>query len=65
MGGIPISLLITGTPSTIDEYVKNLLEKVKPGGGFILEAGISALPTITPIENIHALIEAAEKYGKY
>lgn len=28
-------------------------------------AGISALPTITPIENIHALIEAAEKYGKY
>jgi len=65
MGGIPISLLITGTPSSIDEYVKNLLEKVKPGGGFILEAGISALPTITPIENIHALIEAAEKYGKY
>jgi hypothetical protein len=27
--------------------------------------GISALPTITPIENIHALIGAAEKYGKY
>jgi len=65
MGGIPISLLISGTPAEIDEYMKNLLEKVKPGGGFILAPSIGTAPAETPIQNIYALIEAAEKYGNY
>jgi len=65
MGGIPISLLVSGNPYTIDEYIKNLLEKVKPGGGFILTTGIGSIPLETPIENISAVIEAVEKYGKY
>jgi len=62
-GGVPISLLVTGTPEIIEEYVKNLLEQVKPGGGFILSTDIGTAPRETPIENIHALIEAVEKYG--
>ncbi len=65
MGGIPISLLVSGTPETIDEYLKNLLEKVKPGGGFILTTGIGSIPIETPMENITAVIDAVEKYGKY
>jgi uroporphyrinogen-III decarboxylase len=63
MGGIPMSLIVSGTPEKIEEYVKNLLEQVKPGGGFILSANIGTAPRETPIENITALIEAVEKYG--
>ncbi|TYP56637.1 uroporphyrinogen decarboxylase family protein [Thermosediminibacter litoriperuensis] len=63
MGGIPISLLVGGTPASIEKYVKNLLEQVKPGGGFILSTNIGTAPKETPLENITALIEAVEKYG--
>jgi len=63
MGGIPISLIVGGTPAEIEKYVKNLLEQVKPGGGFILAPGIATAPKETPVENIRALIEAVEKYG--
>lgn len=63
MGGIPISLIISGTPEKIDAYVKELLEEMKPGGGYILTANVSIAPKDTPIENMHALIEAVEKYG--
>jgi len=60
----PISLIASGTPEEIDKYVKDLLEKVKPGGGFILAPGVAAAPADTPIENINALIEAVENTDK-
>jgi len=63
VGGIPLSLLVGGNPAKIDEYVKNLLEQVKPGGGFILSPTIGTAPAETPLENLTALIEAVEKYG--
>ena len=66
MGGIPVSLLVSGTPRKIEEYVKKLLEEVKPGGGIILAPDIGAgIPRETPVENIKALINAVEKYGRY
>lgn len=65
MGGIPISLIISGTPEKIDAYVKDLLEEVKPGGGFILAPSIATAPPETPLENIRALIDAVERYGRY
>lgn len=65
MGGVPISLIISGTPGKIDEYVKDLMEDVKPGGGYIASTSIGIAPRNTPIENINALISAVEKYGKY
>ncbi|HHV83748.1 MAG TPA: hypothetical protein GXX43_08850 [Tepidanaerobacter syntrophicus] len=63
MGGIRMSLLVSGTPQEIDDFIKDLLKKMKPGGGFILAAGVNVAPANTPPENIHALIEAVEKYG--
>lgn len=63
VGGIPISLIVTGTPEKIKEYVKNLLEEVKPGGGFMLATSVGSAPAETPLENIAALIEAVELYG--
>lgn len=63
MGGIPMGLVTGGTPEEIQEYIKRLLEEVKPGGGFILAPGVSTAPADTPLENISAIIEAVEKYG--
>ncbi|MCF6096489.1 hypothetical protein L1766_05625 [Thermovorax subterraneus] len=63
MGGIPVGLLVGGTPEKIKEYIKNLLEQVKPGGGFILAAGVGSVPADTPVENLKAVIEAVELYG--
>ena len=61
-----MSLVIGGTPETIDSYIKELLEKVKPkGGGFILAANVATAPRETPVENLHAVIKAVEKYGWY
>lgn len=66
MGGIPVSLLIGGTPEKIDEYIRDLLREVMPEGGFILAPGtVMGLARETPIENIKALICAVEKYRKY
>ena len=36
VGGLPISLVISGTPERIDNYIKDLFEEIKAdGGGFI------------------------------
>lgn len=65
MGGIPPSLLLEATPNKIKEYVKDLLNEMKPGGGFILSPGVADIPRAVPRENLRALIEAVEEYGKY
>ncbi|HZK00238.1 MAG TPA: uroporphyrinogen decarboxylase family protein, partial [Tissierellaceae bacterium] len=62
-GGIPVNLIIAGTPERIDEYIKNLMPKVKLGGGFVLAPSVGTLPPNTPLENIRAVIEAVKKYG--
>jgi len=64
-GGIDVGVVISGTPAQIDEYIKQLLDDMMPGGGFILGANVGNLPRNTPIENIAAVYEAVEKYGKY
>ncbi len=64
-GGLPIGLVVGGTPESIDAHIKDLFEKVKPGGGFILLPSIGAAPAGTPPQNIRAVIDAVEKYGYY
>lgn len=64
MGGVPVPLLVGGTPEKIEEYIKNLLNQVKLEGGFILSPGVAfGLPRGTPIANVRAYINAALKYG--
>ena len=65
MGGIDVGMVIASTPAKLDEYIKELLGEMMPGGGFILSPNIGNLPRETPIENIAAVNEAVEKYGKY
>jgi predicted dehydrogenase len=49
-------------PDEVDAACKELIEIWKPDSGFILGSGCALAPTV-PKENIHALVEAARKYG--
>jgi uroporphyrinogen decarboxylase len=60
----PSSVLALGTPALVAEKVKEELDVLAPGGGLILGPGC-ALPSITPPENIHTLIETTHRYGCY
>jgi uroporphyrinogen decarboxylase len=63
LGNIDTNLLATGTPAAVDEACREALEVMGAGGGFILGPGC-ALGTETPADNLHALVEAAKKYGR-
>ena len=58
--------LLWGTRETgeITSKSREAIEILAPGGGFILGPGC-ALAYNTPSENIHALVEAAHRYGIY
>jgi uroporphyrinogen-III decarboxylase len=64
VGGPPTSLFMAGTPAKIDEYVKELLVDLKPGGGYIMSPDVSIPYTAKP-ENVKALADAVNKYGVY
>jgi uroporphyrinogen decarboxylase len=60
----PSGVLALGTPELVTAKVREELAVLGPGGGLIVGPGC-ALPPQTPPENVHALIEAAHKYGCY
>jgi uroporphyrinogen decarboxylase len=60
----PSEVLARGTPEIVAHSVRQELEILAPGGGLILGPGC-ALPPTTPPANIHALVEAAQRYGHY
>lgn len=64
IGGPPASLFLSGTPAKIDEYVKDLMEDVKEGGGFVLAPGVN-IPEEADPANVKALMNAVEKHGVY
>lgn len=63
MGGFPVYTVRYGTPEQIDEQVKAFLDIMAPGGGYLFATGYSLEDC--PEENMEALLEAVEKYGKY
>ncbi|MFC1900020.1 uroporphyrinogen decarboxylase family protein [Chloroflexota bacterium] len=62
-GGVPSSLLEVGSPSDVEECCKELIEVCGKGGGFIL-GPTSSIEGAKP-ENLKAMIDSAEKYGRY
>jgi MtaA/CmuA family methyltransferase len=64
LGAINTGLMAFGKPDEVDAACKELIEMWKPDSGFILGAGCALAPDV-PADNIHALIEAAKKYGRY
>ncbi len=60
----PANVLERGTPETVTAKARDAIEVLAPGGGFILGPGCALTPE-TPEENIKALLEAAERFGRY
>ncbi len=60
----PVNVILHGNPEIVLERAKNCIETASEGGGYILSTACSVPPN-SPPENIIALHEAVEKYGKY
>jgi len=61
-GNVPTSILIAGTPDDVDDYCRNLIQKVGKGGGFILDGSIG-VPDEAKVENVVAMAESVKKYA--
>jgi len=53
-----------GTPEEVREHVKERIEIFAPGGGFVFTQ-VHNVQANTPPENIVAMLEAANEFGKY
>ncbi len=57
-------VLLKGTPEEVEQTCRQQILDAGPGGGYVLSAS-GCLDGETPLENIEALIRAAERYGRY
>ena len=57
-------LLVSGSEADVKDTVKKTIEKVGPGGGYILCSSNSIHPGCKP-GNYVAMVEAAHQYGRY
>ncbi|MCJ7796033.1 MAG: hypothetical protein MUQ56_04600 [Thermoleophilia bacterium] len=62
-GGMPVSLLQTGTREQIEEHTEMLIDTVGKDGGFIMGSS-SVLDEVRP-ELVRAWVDATVKYGQY
>jgi uroporphyrinogen-III decarboxylase len=58
-------LLIRGTPDLVRSRVRELLEVMKPGGGYVASPSHDYLLPETPVDNVLALYETVREYGSY
>lgn len=63
-GGDLQYILPFGTTDEVEEFTKDLIRKLAPGGGFILAPGHSLPDDVKP-ENVVALLEAGRRWGGY
>jgi hypothetical protein len=60
----PVNTVLFGTPDDVRAAARGRLELAAPGGGYILSTACSVAPAAPP-ENILALREAVESWGRY
>ena len=58
----PFAVLLHGSPADVERAVQRCIGDAAVGGGYILGTADSTLVG-TPLENIHAFVEAGRKYG--
>jgi uroporphyrinogen-III decarboxylase len=58
-------VLIKGTPASVRERTREVLEIMKPGGGYVAGASHDAILEETPVENIVAMFDAIREFGVY
>ena len=64
VGNVSPQDLADQPPAVIKIYVKELIDKLAPGGGFILSSGHSINPAVK-LENFLVMHETLKKYGRY
>ena len=64
IGNVSPQNLADKEPIFIENYTKNLIKKLAPGGGFILSSGHSINPSVK-LENYLAMHDTLKKYGTY
>jgi uroporphyrinogen decarboxylase len=64
LGTLDTNTITLGTPTQIEDAVREAVDILAPDSGFIIGPGCALGPE-TPPGNIHLLIEAAHKYGSY
>jgi uroporphyrinogen-III decarboxylase len=62
-GNVPLSLIYAGTAEESAAYARGVIETAGKGGGFVLDVG--AVADGGKEENLRAMIETAEEYGRY
>ncbi len=64
IGNINPMLIESGTPDDVRAATRLVIEKLAPYRGLIIQDG-NNIPPGAPLENINAMMEAAESYGRY
>jgi uroporphyrinogen decarboxylase len=64
LGNIDPRLILQGTPAEVIEATRRVIEKLGPGLGFIIQDG-NNIPPGSPLPNINAMMDAAERFGRY
>jgi hypothetical protein len=62
-GNVPITLLFTGTPQQVKDYIKELIDVVGKGGGLIVDCGMWF--DEAKHENVKAMVDFTKEYGVY
>ncbi len=58
-------VLIKGTPELAYRRTREVLEIMKPGGGYVVSASHDYILEETPVENVLAMFDAAHQFGAY
>lgn len=58
-------VLIDGSVDFVREKVREVLEIMKPGGGYVAGASHDTILEETPVENVVAMFDAVRKFGTY
>ncbi|HET6452727.1 MAG TPA: uroporphyrinogen decarboxylase family protein, partial [Spirochaetia bacterium] len=64
LGNVNPMLVLQGPTERIREETRRCIEKLAPFKGYIVQDGAN-IPPGTPPEHINAMMEAAERYGRY
>jgi hypothetical protein len=60
-GNVPIALLATGTPDSVKDYCKSLMNVASKDGGFLFSTGAGMQGS--KVENVKAMIDFATQYA--
>ena len=62
LGNVNPLLIAHGTPEQVREATRQVIERLAPCGGLIIQDGNNIAPG-SPVENINAMMQAAEAHG--